>query len=161
MRDGYLPRTCLVDCSITELSSYLHSRFTVWLILLHFLAFTLVCFPYADPFNRVNQLGIVLTYIDVGAIAAGISPDFSFYLVSIANASSGLGRIMTGIAVDKFGMRISLAIAIMTELTFARPCQCDDTNDGWCGYNDICMALRKHQKLVNYCCNSLWVSFCP
>lgn len=150
-----------MDCSITELSSYLHSRFTVWLILLHFLAFTLVCFPYADPFNRVNQLGIVLTYIDVGAIAAGISPDFSFYLVSIANASSGLGRIMTGIAVDKFGMRISLAIAIMTELTFARPCQCDDTNDGWCGYNDICMALRKHQKLVNYCCNSLWVSFCP
>jgi len=104
--DGYLPRTYLAGCSITELSSCLHSRFTVWPTLLHFSAFTPVRSSRASPLNPIIQLAIVLTYIDVSAIAVGISPDFSFYLVSIANASSGLGRILTGITADRFGMRI-------------------------------------------------------
>ena len=68
----------------------------------------------ASPLNPINQLAIVLTYIDVSAIAVGISPDFSFYLVSIANASSGVGRLLTGITADRFGMRFSpLTVAIM------------------------------------------------
>ena len=33
----------------------------------------------------------------------GISPEFSFYLVSIANAGSGLGRVSSGVFADKFG----------------------------------------------------------
>ena len=45
----------------------------------------------------------VLTYIDLSATAVGISPEFSFYLVSIANAGSGLGRISSGFFADKFG----------------------------------------------------------
>jgi len=45
----------------------------------------------------------VLTYIDLSATAVGISPEFSFYLVSFANAGSGLGRISSGIFADKFG----------------------------------------------------------
>ena len=45
----------------------------------------------------------VLTYIDLSASTVGISPEFSFYLVSIANAGSGLGRISSGIFADKFG----------------------------------------------------------
>jgi len=45
----------------------------------------------------------VLNYIDLSAIAVGISPEFSFYLVSFANAGSGLGRVLSGFFADKFG----------------------------------------------------------
>ena len=54
----------------------------------------------------------VLTYIDLGATAVGISPEFSFYLVSIANAGSGLGRILSGFFADKFG-----PLTVMAPLT--------------------------------------------
>ncbi len=47
---------------------------------------------------------IVLTYISVSAAAYGISPDVAFYLVSIVNASSGFGRIVAGICVDRYGL---------------------------------------------------------
>lgn len=46
----------------------------------------------------------VLTYIDISAVSAGLSSDFSFYLVSITNASSGFGRISGGLLADRFGM---------------------------------------------------------
>jgi len=45
----------------------------------------------------------VLNYIDLSATAVGISPEFSSYLVSIANAASVLGRILSGFFADKFG----------------------------------------------------------
>ena len=45
----------------------------------------------------------VLNYIDLSATAVGISPEFSFYLVSFANAGSGLGRVSAGISADKLG----------------------------------------------------------
>ncbi|KAK1221559.1 hypothetical protein PQX77_015678 [Marasmius sp. AFHP31] len=45
----------------------------------------------------------VLTYIDVAATKMGVSEDFSFYLVAIANASSGFGRLGTSFLVDKIG----------------------------------------------------------
>ncbi|KAF9053323.1 major facilitator superfamily domain-containing protein [Panaeolus papilionaceus] len=80
------------------------AAFTIWCIL------GFVCF-----------LGIytVLTFIDVTAVKSGVSPDFSFYLVSMANASSGIGRLMTGILADKVGaisvmVPMSLACAVMT-----------------------------------------------
>ena len=61
----------------------------------------------------------VLTYIDLGAIALGISPEFSFYLVSIVNASSGFGRVTAGYLGDKVGAvnvsaPLTLICAIMT-----------------------------------------------
>ena len=63
----------------------------------------------------------VLTYIDLSATAIGISPEFSFYLVSIANAASGLGRILSGFFADKFGpltvmAPLTLLCAIVTYL---------------------------------------------
>jgi len=66
----------------------------------------------------VNFL-IVLTYIDLSATTVGISPEFSFYLVSIANAGSGLGRISSGFFADRFGpltiiAPLTLLCAIMT-----------------------------------------------
>lgn len=33
----------------------------------------------------------------------GVSSDYSFYLVAITNASSAVGRLVTGLAVDKTG----------------------------------------------------------
>jgi MCP family monocarboxylic acid transporter-like MFS transporter 10 len=46
---------------------------------------------------------IVLTYIEVSAKAVHISADKAFYLVSIANAASGAGRLGSGFAADRFG----------------------------------------------------------
>lgn len=46
-----------------------------------------------------------LTFIDVSGItAAHLNPDFSFYLVSITNASSLIGRVGGGLCSDKFGV---------------------------------------------------------
>ena len=61
----------------------------------------------------------VLTYIDLNATLVGISPEFSFYLVSIANAGSILGRISSGSFADKFGpltviVPLALSCAVMT-----------------------------------------------
>ncbi|KAJ7072762.1 major facilitator superfamily domain-containing protein [Mycena amicta] len=63
----------------------------------------------------------VLTYIDVSATSVGVPSDFSFYLVSIANAASLLGRISSGVATDRFGVINILApmsglAAVMTYL---------------------------------------------
>jgi nitrate/nitrite transporter NarK len=46
---------------------------------------------------------LVLTYITSSAIAFGISPNFAFYLVAIANFSGGAGRLVSGILGDHFG----------------------------------------------------------
>lgn len=54
----------------------------------------------------------MLTYIDVSAVYVGVDPDFSFYLISIANAASGLGRICAGAAADRVG-----AINVMAPCT--------------------------------------------
>ena len=61
----------------------------------------------------------VLTFIDLSATRIGISPEFSFYLLSITNAASGLGRISSGFLGDKFGALtviapLTLLCAIMT-----------------------------------------------
>ncbi|KAJ7147858.1 MFS general substrate transporter [Mycena crocata] len=46
---------------------------------------------------------VLLTYIDVSATDAGMAPSFAVYLLAIANASSGAGRIMTGLLADRVG----------------------------------------------------------
>ncbi|KAI0345395.1 MFS general substrate transporter [Trametopsis cervina] len=45
----------------------------------------------------------VQTYIDVSASAAGVDSNFSFYLLSISNAGSAVGRIIAGPMVDSWG----------------------------------------------------------
>ncbi|KAE9390435.1 MFS general substrate transporter [Gymnopus androsaceus JB14] len=54
----------------------------------------------------------VLTYIDISAVSAGLSSDMSFYLVSIANAGSGVGRFISGFLTDRYG-----AITTMVPMT--------------------------------------------
>ncbi|KAJ6531021.1 MFS general substrate transporter [Mycena capillaripes] len=45
----------------------------------------------------------LLTYIDVSATNVGIAQSFDVYLLAFANASSGVGRIMTGLLADRIG----------------------------------------------------------
>ncbi|KAJ7661964.1 major facilitator superfamily domain-containing protein [Mycena polygramma] len=62
----------------------------------------------------VTFLGLftMLTYISSSAIAFGISPNFAFYLVAIANFSAGVGRVLSGLLGDRFG-----AMNVMTIMT--------------------------------------------
>ena len=55
----------------------------------------------------------MLTYIDVSAAFVGIDENFSFYLVSIANAGSFVGRLAGGLLADRYG-----ALNIMIPSTF-------------------------------------------
>ncbi|KAJ7496834.1 major facilitator superfamily domain-containing protein [Mycena latifolia] len=63
-------------------------------------AYTVYCASGAVAFLGLYT---VLTYIDVSATFVGVSPDFSFYLISMANAASLFGRLACGVATDKYG----------------------------------------------------------
>ncbi|KAJ3839071.1 major facilitator superfamily domain-containing protein [Lentinula raphanica] len=93
--------------------------------MLHFAAFKSAPYSVYCASSLVAFLGLytVLTYIDISASAAGIDEDFSFYLVSIANAASGFGRISSGIACDKIGGINFMApmTLVAAALTYAWP----------------------------------------
>ncbi|KAK7025062.1 MFS domain-containing protein [Favolaschia claudopus] len=73
----------------------------------------------------VSFLGLytVLTYIDISSVEAGISPEFSFYLVSIANGFSALGRLAGGIGSDRIGaLNVLIPMTLIAAgMTFAWP----------------------------------------
>ncbi|KAJ7099515.1 major facilitator superfamily domain-containing protein [Mycena belliarum] len=83
-------------------------------------AYTVYCMS-----GIVAFLGLytVLTYIDVSATTAGVSPDFSFYLISVANAASLFGRLLAAIATDKFGAINVIApmTAVAAVMTYVWP----------------------------------------
>lgn len=54
-------------------------------------------------FFAFQALWTLSTYLDQSAQAAGISPDFSVYLLSILNASAAFGRIGGGLVMDRIG----------------------------------------------------------
>ncbi|TFY66807.1 hypothetical protein EVG20_g4288 [Dentipellis fragilis] len=66
----------------------------------------------AGGFIAFLGLYTVLTYIDASAPSQGIDENFAFYLVSIANAASGFGRLGFGFCADRFG-----AMNVMTPMT--------------------------------------------
>ncbi|KAF8889884.1 MFS general substrate transporter [Infundibulicybe gibba] len=82
--------------------------------------YTLYCIS-----SFVTFLGIytVLTYVNVSATAIGLPSDISFYLVSIANASSLFGRYTSGLLCDRLGsMNVMIPFtAIAGILTYAWP----------------------------------------
>lgn len=112
----------------------------VWFFRGHFISEVIDLFVY-----------IVLTYIDVGAVQAGISPDFSFYLISIANVSSAPGRILTGIVADRVGEppRPSNINFWALKIFIIRPRQHHRTHVLYGSHDDIRMALRGDQGLLN------------
>ncbi|KAG1779501.1 MFS general substrate transporter [Suillus placidus] len=65
----------------------------------------------------------VLTYMSVRAVAIGVSKNFSFYILAIANASSTFGRVSAGLMGDKVGPFNTMAAftAVAGMMTFAWP----------------------------------------
>ncbi|KAI0684837.1 MFS general substrate transporter [Cytidiella melzeri] len=63
-------------------------------------AYLLFC---AAGFTTFLGLYTVLTYISVGAVKSGISTDFAFYYVALANAGGVIGRGILGRLGDRFG----------------------------------------------------------
>ncbi|KAH8834273.1 major facilitator superfamily domain-containing protein [Flagelloscypha sp. PMI_526] len=45
----------------------------------------------------------VIYFLDISAVAHGVDGNFSFYLISILNGASGVGRVLAGRLSDKFG----------------------------------------------------------
>ncbi|KAJ7931716.1 major facilitator superfamily domain-containing protein [Mycena leptocephala] len=82
--------------------------------------FTIYCLS-----GFVSFLGLytVLTYIDLSAVSVGVSPDFSFYLVSIANGCSAFGRLAGGIGSDRIGpLNVLVPMTLVAAgMTFAWP----------------------------------------
>ena len=70
-----------------------------------------VCTPYVSPIRRVTSwpdadtlvASQCLTYISLSGLLQGVDPDLSFYLLSIANASSVIGRLGGGLLADRIG----------------------------------------------------------
>ncbi|KAH8813395.1 MFS general substrate transporter [Flagelloscypha sp. PMI_526] len=83
-------------------------------------AYTIYC---SAQFCAFLGIYTILTYIDVSATFVGVPSDFSFYLVSIANAGSALGRFTAGYFVDKTGVvNITAPASILTAiLTYTWP----------------------------------------
>lgn len=48
-------------------------------------------------------LFVPLIYLDLSAQASGLSPNFTFYLIAIANCASLFGRLSSGILADRYG----------------------------------------------------------
>ncbi|KAG2150667.1 MFS general substrate transporter [Suillus bovinus] len=70
-----------------------------------------------------------LTYISVSAVTIGISKDFSFYIIAIANAASAFGRVSSGLLADRIGALNTMAIytAITGITTIAWPFAKDES----------------------------------
>ncbi|KAJ7881048.1 major facilitator superfamily domain-containing protein [Mycena olivaceomarginata] len=67
----------------------------------------------------VNFLGLYtpLIFISVGAVFIGMDPNFAFYLVAIANASSAVGRVLSGALALRFGPLNVMALFMVLAAT--------------------------------------------
>ncbi|KAK2464720.1 hypothetical protein APHAL10511_003296 [Amanita phalloides] len=84
-------------------------------------AFTIYCI---SAFTTLLGLYTVLTYIDVAAAGVpGVSETLAFYLVSIANVSSLVGRYVSGVVSDRVGpMNVMIPFTILAGvMTFIWP----------------------------------------
>ncbi|KAI6040590.1 MFS general substrate transporter [Pisolithus marmoratus] len=63
-------------------------------------AYTIYCISGIACFLGLYTM---LTYLSVSATAVGVSASFSFYLVAVANAASGFGRLSAGKLADHIG----------------------------------------------------------
>jgi hypothetical protein len=98
----------------------------------------------------------VLTYIDVSATNAGIAPSFDVYLLAIANASSGVGRIMTGLLADRIGSVFHSEFCETINLA-SRLHVCDDSRHSPGGDCYLCLAFRGKPTIPDRRGHHLWV----
>ena len=68
-------------------------------------------------------LYVPLIYLELSGQAAGLSPNFTFCLISIANCSSLIGRLSSGVLADRYGTLNTLipAMVISSLMCFAWP----------------------------------------
>lgn len=69
----------------------------------------------------------VTTYVAALAINIGVSTSFSFYLVSICNACSGVSRITSGLTADRTGKDLPFVVMLYFCLTTYRGNEPNDT----------------------------------
>ncbi|KAF9220115.1 MFS general substrate transporter [Gyrodon lividus] len=74
-------------------------------------AYTVYCISGVTAFLGLYT---ALTYIPISAIQVGVSNDFAFYYIAIANGSSAFGRLTAGLLADRLG-----PLNIMTPFTAA------------------------------------------
>ena len=82
-----------------------HIRYTVSPLLWPSLVFIPVSseLPVFNHCKSDHRFYLVLTYVGTAAMSVGISSDYAFYLVAIANASSLFGRFCAGGLSDRIG----------------------------------------------------------
>ncbi len=102
---GSRPTPIPVHSSISPCSRARHTR----PIVSRYSSVSWACTQYVSR-SPVTMLSIdfeialqCLTYISLSGLTVGLDSDLSFYLLSIANASSLLGRIAGGVLADKYG----------------------------------------------------------
>ncbi|TCD70263.1 hypothetical protein EIP91_004164 [Steccherinum ochraceum] len=83
-------------------------------------AYTIFC---AAGFLGFLGLTTLLTYIDISAVSVGIPSNFAFYLVSVVNGGSAVGRLIGAPIADRLGAVSVLAPAscLAAATTFAWP----------------------------------------
>lgn len=93
--------------------------------LFNFKAFKYPPFTIYTASSFVSFLGLytVLTYIDLSATSAGIDPSFDVYFLAIANASSFIGRVLSGYLSDRLGcLNVMIPTTLLAAVTtFAWP----------------------------------------
>ncbi|KAI6124769.1 MFS general substrate transporter [Pisolithus croceorrhizus] len=83
-------------------------------------AYTIYCI---SGITCLLGLYTMLTYLPVSAMAVGMSDNFSFYFLAIANAASALGRLSAGFLADRIGpLNVMIPFTgVAGILTFAWP----------------------------------------
>ncbi|KIM54500.1 hypothetical protein SCLCIDRAFT_370864 [Scleroderma citrinum Foug A] len=73
--------------------------------LFNWAAFKNPAFTFCVLAYNATLLGLFvpLIYLDLSAQASGLSPNFTFYLIAIANCASLFGRLSSGILADRYG----------------------------------------------------------
>lgn len=104
----------------------------------------------------------VLTYVGVTAREIGIDPGFCFYLISIANASSLLGRYVAGNTCDSAGqfyllVYVGRVCIRLRTLYLHRRDERDDPAHGIRWDSHLCMALRSHKSVIDHSRRVVWV----
>ncbi|KIJ09651.1 hypothetical protein PAXINDRAFT_138798 [Paxillus involutus ATCC 200175] len=83
-------------------------------------AYTVYCISGVAAFLGLYT---ALTYMPISALRVGVSDDFAFYFIAIANGSSAFGRLTAGLLADRFGALNTMTpfTAMAGVLTFAWP----------------------------------------
>lgn len=101
----YRLQEVIVDGSTSMISESCNSRSSCSRLSWRSWACILVCVQITSAaFGWLKCMTIVLTYLSVSSLAIGASNSLAFYIVSIANAATAVGRLMGGFLAVKYGV---------------------------------------------------------